>query len=203
MCELKLVYNELAWNSSGYSGIDSLIVDSTVIWTPLIYVVLGQLDSFAVDFHGDITVESSGKVLYDKFDYLHFTCNINFQKYPFDVQYCKVGFYIRDPPVANVTVQEINFPLYKVYNKSGEWKLTNIKIFIQESDGHTNSVKVPFYVFTIQRQPQYYVITIISPLAMTSMLIPLGFLIPVPTGEKISYMVAIFTSTAVFLNFIR
>ncbi|CAG5136166.1 unnamed protein product [Candidula unifasciata] len=153
---------------------------------------MGQKDSFVLEFAETVEINSSGAVISRRHNHLTFSCSIDFDKYPFDVQACSVGFY---PTGLR------SYSLSEYINVSGEWLfMGEHHDVIETADGLPN---FPRYYFTMKRQRTYYVITFIFPMVLTSVMIPLAFLIPAYTGEKLSYLVAMFTSTAIYLNYIR
>ncbi|XP_046544457.1 CHRNA7-FAM7A fusion protein-like [Haliotis rubra] len=55
---------------------------------------------------------------------------------------------------------------------------------------------------TLKRQSLFYVLSIIIPMALTSIMNAFVFILPANSGEKVSFLVSIFVSHAVFLNFV-
>lgn len=164
---------------------------------------MGEKGSFVLEFSQILEVKANGEVISARHNYLTFSCSIDFMKYPFDAQSCSIGFF----PTGNnstpvIEVADItDYPLSKYATTSGEWIFDSIRPDIVETAvGWSN---FPRYIFTMNRQRVYYVITFIFPIILTSIMIPLAFLIPPETGERISYIVAVFTSTAIFINYIR
>lgn len=208
---LQLYYNmtwfhpALSWDPADYENITSVWVPSTAIWTPNIEVNMGIGDSANVDISGDLHLAASGGVTYMGLRPLSLSCNIDFHNYPFDSQICSVGFYPHGPPSADPVFYDNGFDVRNIYTVQKEWLIINKKNEIVDfyEAGNPIIVKILTQYLTVKRQPLYYVITIIFPMALTSLMIPLVFVIPTQTGEKISYLVALFTSTAIFLNFIR
>ncbi|KAK6995398.1 neuronal acetylcholine receptor subunit alpha-7 [Biomphalaria glabrata] len=87
----------------------------------------------------------------------------------------------------------------KDYITEGEWETLDYFCQTFQDENHK---KYPRYSFVVRRRRVYYVITVVFPMVLTSVMIPLVFLIPTKTGEKISYLVTMFTSTAIFLSYI-
>lgn len=54
----------------------------------------------------------------------------------------------------------------------------------------------------IRRRSAFYVANLIAPMTLTSLMTILVFWIPAETEEKISFLVSLFTSTSVFLNYV-
>lgn len=202
--EVRWTQKQLSWDPSHYGGIDSIYVDIDQLWTPMILIVMGQKDSFVLEFAPNVQVTSEGMVISSRHNHLTFSCSIDFDKYPFDVQSCNVGFYPTGiNTVPNVSVSDLkDYSLSDYVNVSGEWIFLGDYHEIVKTAGHDNAT-FPRYYFKMKRQRTYYIITFILPMVLTSVMIPLAFLIPAYSGEKISYLVAMFTSTAIYLNYIR
>ncbi|CAL1543346.1 unnamed protein product [Lymnaea stagnalis] len=189
----------LSWNREEFENIRSLNIDSKRLWRPRIFVFVGDQDSLKLEISETFTVQDDGLTYSENFQQLSFRCDIAFEHYPFDSQNCSFGLYEMNENYT-IAATHFDFSLDDVYRISGEWSLLARSYSMVESK---NLLTFPKFSFTVRRHSTYYVITIIFPMVLTSVLIPLVFLIPAYTGEKISYLIAIFTSTAVFLNFIR
>ncbi|KAI8782095.1 neuronal acetylcholine receptor subunit alpha-7 [Biomphalaria glabrata] len=194
---------DLAWNASNYENLKVVLMDTNSLWKPLVYAIIGIGDSLEMDLPETLDLESQGNLMSRKQYQLTFRCKINFKKYPFDTQQCLLGFHV----MANsglgldIRMELLLEGFTKLFTVGGEWGLDTIKKITVPAQGVIVR-DYPALSFTLRRNHLYYVITIIFPLVLTSLMIPLVFLIPASTGEKISYLVAIFTSTAIFLNFI-
>ncbi|CAL1547522.1 unnamed protein product, partial [Lymnaea stagnalis] len=193
----------LSWEPADYDGIQAVHVDAESLWKPQIVITVSASESLTLTFPGELRISSSGQVASSKYYQLSFRCEIDFYKYPFDTQTCFLGFYPwQEKQLAymeSIPAPQIPKKLYAI---NGEWRLLNMTVEMVEDQNLVFISKFPRYSFTMQRESTYYVVTIIFPMVLTSAMIPLVFLIPPRTGEKISYLVAIFTSTAIFLNFI-
>ncbi|XP_059142799.1 neuronal acetylcholine receptor subunit alpha-7-like [Physella acuta] len=190
---------ELSWDPPAYGNIQVFHVGSSLLWTPNIVVVTGSTDSLKLKVPDDVLVLAKGYVEMTTHQYLSFRCDINFMTYPFDSQTCGFGLYPMTFPFPTLNVQYLNLSLSGVYEIKGEWTLIDHN---QTTKSNENLDPFPFFSFTVRRQSTYYVVTLVFPMVLTSAIIPLVFLIPVRVGEKFSYLVAVFTSAAIFLNLI-
>ncbi|CAL1539274.1 unnamed protein product [Lymnaea stagnalis] len=196
----------LSWNPSEYLGIEMVQLESKFMWTPVISVAFADRAGMHLSIAENIDLSFDGKISSRIEDYVNFRCEIIFNKYPFDSQQCSFGLiftnYDRErQPVITIEQWNSSIDSYITpFKLAGEWVSQDFR-----SDIITDASRIlhPRYTFKVKRRSTYYVITIIFPLILTSSMIPLVFLIPPETGEKISYLVALFTSSAIFLNFIR
>lgn len=165
--------------------------------------MMGHEPTFVLDMPYDVQLYWNGTVVSNGLNHFSFFCDINFHRFPFDVQQCSVGFVILSEgahPKVEIKVTDRHI-ISSYITITKEWLFVNVtqEIIRLEQDVQ----EFPRYNFTVKRQWTYYVVAVIFPLVLTSIMVPLVFLIPAQTGEKISYLTAIFTSTAVFLNYIR
>ncbi|XP_059142797.1 acetylcholine receptor subunit beta-like [Physella acuta] len=201
---IELSWNEpsLTWSPPDYENLDQVYLDTASVWHPNIYTVFGDPDSLNLQLKDKLVIHSTGKVKATHQQYLTFRCAIDFLNYPFDTQTCSLAFYpdsTEPKPRFKIVELDNNYNLFKT---TGEWSFVDRYSAVENITHPTPLSEFPRYYFKLKRRYFYYVMTIIFPLVLTSLMIPLVFLIPTQTREKISYLVAIFTSTAIFLNFI-
>ncbi|KAH9512520.1 hypothetical protein Btru_038682 [Bulinus truncatus] len=190
---------DLQWNPDNYSGLNIITIDSSSIWTPQLVVSIGAKDSLYLTMPDIVTVTSSGIIWSTNHHYLSFRCHVDFTRYPFDVQSCGFGLYPLNHPFPSMEMVDKVFNNSGLYDLVGEWQLVSHKsemVYLDQFKPH------PRVTFTVKRKPVYYVIVLIFPMVLTSLLTPLVFLIPPETGEKMSYLVAILTSTAIFITLV-
>ncbi|WAR05611.1 ACHA7-like protein, partial [Mya arenaria] len=104
------------------------------------------------------------------------TCDVNIRYFPFDQQECKLQFTVWSYYEEFVNFTKFGDEIYTCdYKENSMWTL---------------------------RKPSHFVINIIIPLLLLSLLAVLTFVLPVTSGERASYAVTIFLSTAVFLTIV-
>ncbi|KAH9512514.1 hypothetical protein Btru_038667 [Bulinus truncatus] len=198
----------LTWDPSSYGSLETVVMATDEMWVPQLAVWIGDRDSTTLSYPETLTLNASGLVSCESLSHVTFRCPIDVRKFPFDTQTC--GFA---PYVINQRLSTVPVVLYlegesiftsglgndDPYNIKGEWVLLNFSV-----GTFNNSIDnvYPNYILTVRRQRLYYVIVVIFPMVVTSVMIPLVFLIPENSGEKISYLVTIFTSSAIFLSYI-
>nr|KAI8731041.1 neuronal acetylcholine receptor subunit alpha-7-like [Biomphalaria glabrata] len=193
---------DLSWNKTDYDNMDAVLLESSAIWTPAIFVIIGSKESLSFQLNDELIVTSNGNVKSMIQRYITFQCQIDFHKYPFDTQTCSFGFYKQDLYIFGSTLKancEVNHVPANDYSIQGEWQLTGLYCHMRRD---VNNATYYLYQVVVKRRSVYYVITVVFPMVLTSVMIPLVFLIPTKTGEKISYLVTMFTSTAIFLSYI-
>ncbi|XP_071114964.1 uncharacterized protein [Haliotis cracherodii] len=81
-----------------------------------------------------------------------------------------------------------------------DWENKNVLVSYTSQE-----IRTPFsneITFHLKRQASFYVLGIVFPMVLLSILNSFVFLLPADSGEKISFLVSIFVTYAVFLNFV-
>jgi hypothetical protein len=84
---------------------------------------------------------------------------------------------------------------------TGEWIILSMNGREKNLNFDSYSVDYVIFDFTIKRKTSYYVVTFLAPVVLTSYMNTLVFLMPADSGERVSYLVSIFVSNAVFVSF--
>ncbi|XP_071092612.1 neuronal acetylcholine receptor subunit beta-3-like [Haliotis cracherodii] len=92
-------------------------------------------------------------------------------------------------------------PLYN-YRENGEWEL--IKAYMHPWTKFTGAdyISMVYVTFIIRRRPAFFILNVILPVLLLSLLNVLVFLLPAESGERVSYAVTVLLALAVFLSFI-
>ncbi|XP_067685467.1 neuronal acetylcholine receptor subunit beta-4-like [Haliotis asinina] len=192
---------DLAWNTSQYHDNTIIEVEPGKLWTPGI-ILSNSIDSQEPVASRNVFVSWQGYASWQLPGTFRTSCKIDVYRYPFDKQRCLVTIMPTFGHKINFTVDAINLQSVKDMTvQNGEWNYL-----------HTNSQLVPVepgcvnaaqFVISLERRPTYYVINIIFPMVLMSLLNPCVFLIPARSGEKLAFLMAVFVSHAVFLNLIQ
>ena len=131
------------------------------------------------------------------------TCDIDITYFPFDVQHCPllIGAYSYYSTKMNITnrsndISTHDFRLngeWHVYGTSAAWNITVLDCCMDKG--------YPHVVFTLhlRRRDKFYMMNIVLPCVMLSVLIMIGFFLPPDAGEKISLGISVLLAFTVFL----
>ncbi|XP_005092894.1 acetylcholine receptor subunit alpha-1-B [Aplysia californica] len=196
--------NNSLWQPADYNGLHGLFVDSDLMWTPTVLTPkaitnpkIEMPSSILVNYDGTLVVYIPGK--------LSTLCYLDLANYPFDAHTCTVAFV---EPSGFVEVVPDNFlPSYtisglsKYFSTSAEWMLegSSCKLIQPQRQGFSKYTECRI---TIKRRSIFYTVTIVVPLIFMSYMTLIVFWVPAESGEKISYVVSIFVSMTVFINFV-
>ncbi|KAK7466662.1 hypothetical protein BaRGS_00037229, partial [Batillaria attramentaria] len=207
-------YPALSWNCHDPVTLQptapfSVLIPSSEIWRPEVLCANGatteqsnigrSLEDNAV-VHKDGTVEVKANLN------LEFTCKMDLTFFPFDTQRCRVLLFVTSTVPISSIPEDYQLlqadALRKLCSVGAEW--TFVEQSVEEKEvpvlGGGSAVYLE-YTITMTRKTTFFVISFIVPIVLTSYMNTVVFLIPVESGDRISYLVSIFVSTAVFVGF--
>ncbi|XP_062594914.1 acetylcholine receptor subunit alpha-like [Saccostrea cucullata] len=199
----RLEWNDfrLKWSPSTYGGLDNLPIPVKKIWAPRLFLIDPANEMEAIgdgDFLG--RMYSDGTMSWVPGGLLTSLCSIDMFRFPFDTQECSLNFmlwgYIPTEAVLhpwnNVTKIDTSF-----YNENGQWDLKKTHVARAALEQHQTLVRI---TLTLQRKSLYFILNMLAPILLLSFLNPLVFVLPMDSGERISYAITIFLSFAVFMT---
>ncbi|XP_048731357.2 neuronal acetylcholine receptor subunit alpha-3-like [Ostrea edulis] len=203
VCGLRLIWHDfrLTWTPSDYGGLVDLPVPKKKLWVPNIFLIDPANKMEAIgddDFIGRIYY--NGEVNWIPAGLIQTLCSVNMYKFPFDTQECSFSLvpwgYIpletKLVPYNNMSYADITY-----YSSNAEWDLEKTVMKRFRIGGYDNLVKVQV---NLKRKSLYFVINMLAPMLLLSLLNPLVFSLPVDSGERVSYAMTIFLSFAVFMT---
>ena len=194
------VDERLMWNESEYSSIPYLTVPKSEIWVPDIVLTNSAQGFNAIgrEFM-DVKVSHDGSVAYTVGDLLHVQCTNDKEYFPFDSQICniKMGPWITKDTVSLQSMSETIDMSY--FSANNIWELIDATATEDSLANIGGLLKVQLI---IRHKPLFVTMNMLSPIFMLTMLNPLVFLMPIESGERISYTVTIFLSFEVFLTIV-
>lgn len=131
------------------------------------------------------------------------TCDIDITYFPFDSQHCPilVGAYSYYSTRMNITNASDNVSTHDlqqngewhVYSTSVEWNITILDCCPGNGYSHVK------FTLHLKRRYKFYMMNIVLPCLMLSVLIMIGFFLPPEAGEKISLGISVLLAFTVFL----
>lgn len=190
----------LKWNASLYNNTNVLVIsESSNIWTPN-PVIANPYDSMKgfVNNMFPVTLNNQGKIIWVPGDIISSVCDVDVTHYPFDVQICELDFvcwgYSSYSLVLHSPTKEL--PLTH-YSKHGEWRLVNTTTKSTNDGISSVSVKI-----AMRRRPMFVVLNLILPVVCMTVLNLLVFVLPVESGERVSYSITVLLAIAVFFTLV-
>jgi nicotinic acetylcholine receptor len=148
-----------------------------------------------------VTVFHDGTVYWHPGGKYTIRCDIDATEFPMDEQKCQIKICNWEYSVndVNLTFTDASAVLENVDN--GQWITTDITVERRERSYLNDWHKECCVIFHIHfnRRPLYYVVNLLLPAAMLSVLSLLVFWVPTDSGEKLSLGVTILLSYTLFL----
>ncbi|XP_076581044.1 cholinergic receptor, nicotinic, beta 1 (muscle) like [Chaetodon auriga] len=196
----------LSWNPAEYDNIDVLRIPPGKVWRPDIYLINNNDGQFDVALYVNVLVYSDGTVNWLPPAIYRSSCSIEVSYFPFDWQNCSMVFRSYTYDASEVELQyfldddgkEIHEIVIdeNAFTENGEWAIChkpsrkNVKEDLYED--------ITFYLI-IQRKPLFYIINIIVPCILTSVLAIFVFYLPPGAGEKMTLSISVLIALTVFM----
>ncbi|KAJ8304971.1 hypothetical protein KUTeg_018554 [Tegillarca granosa] len=165
----------LVWNSSDYGGIGNIILPYDKIWVP------------------DIT-------LYDKWN-MDNRCVVDVSHFPYDSQTCKFvfGSWAYHGEEVNFLAKNQEGDLSSL-EQNVEWDIPSFPVVRHVVYYNCCPEPYPDVTFYLKmvRKPKFYIVNIIIPSFLITVMGVFGFLLPCESGEKVSLEITVMLSLAVF-----
>ncbi|XP_061171691.1 neuronal acetylcholine receptor subunit alpha-3-like [Saccostrea echinata] len=191
----------LTWDPETNDGIERIFVPQNDIWKPDLVLGNGfkKFEEFGGSFYF-VDILCTGFVLWQPFQVFESHCTIDTTYFPYDKEVCEIVFRVWSYTVLDVEIRTSSDGVdLQGYKESGVWEITHTKAEV--SRGSAESM-VTFSLY-LKRKPLYFVLNIIVPILFLGLLTILVFVLPVDSGEKMSYAITVFLSFAVFLTIIN
>lgn len=193
---------QLVWNPADFGGLDSVLVSEGTIWIPTIALendvdLVGSKRSFT---SARIQVSSSGNVEHNYTVNYKSSCSMSLKYFPFDKQTCTLTF---SSPTHHGNQQDlVSTVVYatKFYQESNEFELIEVtgSRTLNESCCGVPIVKLEYdIIFT--RRPMFYLLNMVLPCSLITLIAMFSFCIPPESGEKVGLGVTVLLSLTVFL----
>ncbi|XP_078000145.1 neuronal acetylcholine receptor subunit beta-3-like [Glandiceps talaboti] len=196
----------LSWNKMEHSGLSLVTIPIDKIWVPdtsLLNSMDNEFDSFPrVHIKGqNVYLFDSGVVTKVTPVIAHTPCIMNIKYFPVDEQHCLLEFGLwayTDSQVLLRTGME-NVP-FENFLPNVEWDIPHTettevtKKFLGVNDTFTSIIAS----IDIKRKPLYYVVNLIVPCALVSVLTVLVFCLPSNSSDKVSLSISLLLTIYVF-----
>ena len=199
---LKFSWNDeyLTWKPATFGNLTHIYVPQFLIWKPYLtlensILKLGELGTPSLD----VLLDYDGNVTWKPVEVFTVSCAADVYKFPFDTQTCHLAFEPSGYSHTEIilTSAEHTIDLHEYEGTSG-WTITDSRI--EATIRHSEIYLV--CSLTLERKPLYFLLNIFLPILLLSILNMCVFILPAESGEKISFVVTIFLSLAVFLTIV-
>jgi hypothetical protein len=209
--ELKWCDDILKWNSSEQLCFNNrrnrseLFFPAREIWTPDIVAINGPGKAAnAVKYRYPVLVICTGDVRWLYQDKLFSFCEIDVQNFPFDRQYCSILLQSTIFDSSQLKLLSL-YKVVRLYNFiNTEWAITHATI--EEIDlynpYHARNFSTIKINIELVRLSRFYIIKIIIPFSIISLLALFSFCLPTDSGEKVTLTISVLLSLTIYLQLI-
>ncbi|XP_021345928.1 neuronal acetylcholine receptor subunit alpha-10-like isoform X2 [Mizuhopecten yessoensis] len=195
--DCRLVLNETEHDD----GPTTRVVPESSVWTPDIEVYDSVSDDIRRerDFH--VSINSTGSVIFNFQAVITSRCTVDVTSFPFDEQMCSLTF-------GSWAYNDLDMDLHSKRSTGDlntlvpnvEWTVENFTATRHEQT--FDCCEHPFpsvcYKIHMKRKPNFYVINLILPSMFVMTLTISVLIVPVESGEKLSFAVSLLLALAVF-----
>ncbi|EDO45564.1 predicted protein, partial [Nematostella vectensis] len=195
----------LSWNPDDYGGLESINVNSNLVWKPdiILYNNIGIGQTGAMyNFDTKVVIDSDGTNSWYAPTEIKSICQIDITYFPFDAQSCPIifGSWTYTGNYLNLVNARNQSDLSK-YTISGEWELKSAPVV--RNVVKYSCCKHPYidvtYTINIRRKVLFYLNNLILPCMVLAILTVCSFLLPPASGERISLVITILLGLTVFM----
>ncbi|ELT89403.1 hypothetical protein CAPTEDRAFT_123138, partial [Capitella teleta] len=193
----------LRWDPSDYNEIKDVVVRADRIWIPELAIINGA-DAMIQEFEKiRVLISHDGKVHWEPGGVFMTTCDIDITFFPFDTQACpiEIGAWAYKSSRMNLTSVRDVIETHE-FKVNGEWAIRGTVARWEEITlpccPDIRYSKVVF-VMVLDRRYMFYIMNIVLPCSLLSVLILVVFCVPPDAGEKISAGISVLLAFTVFL----
>lgn len=177
------------------------------IWTPHL-VVFNPVEQFIIaDVETDyfnVACYPEGDCYYKTSGVIKTSCTPNVESFPFDVHECSIELIIYESLYfAKYIILELsnkdNMKYIFNFTENAQWIITAKTPSVYM---HPDRMMVAQYSYSLKRRPDFMLINIVIPVVLLSLINVFVFLIPMDTGDRISFAVTVFLSFTVYMTLI-
>ncbi|ELU15277.1 hypothetical protein CAPTEDRAFT_152663 [Capitella teleta] len=198
---LEWMDERLRWSPEDHNDLKEIFIEAEKLWRPEFAVINGaekiyeEYDPFraVINYNGTVHWEPGGV--------FKTMCAIDITFYPFDEQMCKLQFGAWSYHTHKMNLYNSSTTVNKdTYNENGEWHIDRTEVlretFAYECCPNEPFANVAFHIY-LRRRHTFYVMNVILPSIMTSvLLLSIFFCTP---GQKVQIGVVVLLSFRIFL----
>ncbi|CAI9162980.1 unnamed protein product [Rangifer tarandus platyrhynchus] len=204
----------LSWDPEEHEGIDSLRISAESVWLPDVVLLNNNDGNFDVALDINVVVSSDGSVRWQPPGIYRSSCSIQVTYFPFDWQNCTMVFSSYSYDSSEVSLQTGLSPegqeRQEVYIhegtfiENGQWEIIHKPSRLIQppvdprGGGEGRREEVTFYLI-IRRKPLFYLVNVIAPCILITLLAIFVFYLPPDAGEKMGLSIFALLTLTVFL----
>ncbi|CAG2220044.1 unnamed protein product [Mytilus edulis] len=190
------------WNNSEFSDIAMTQFHVHEVWVPKLYIRNMAEETSIFQFSSTFDSESTyvtffqnGTAMTSLVTVFHTTCTTDITHYPFDKHTCDISVIPRNLFSSLILETSVTSVLNEFTIENSEWSVCSA--VQQDLLGPVSNVN---FVVYLTRKPYFLVLNLVLPSIIICTVNSLSFLIPVESGERLSFCVSLLLTYIVFLT---
>ena len=192
-----------SWDPKQHGGVRFVYPGTSGTWKPNVIVTnsIEDRDVFADD-PSPLTLAWDGTARWYPGTVFYLSCTMDLTYFPFDRQHCWIRFLAQEYGTDVNLIPARNVVNTNGYGGHGEWDLesTSVESFTVVL-GDISFSRLTYH-FDFRRHPAFYILNVLVPVVLMSLLTPLVFVLPEESGERVSYSVTLLLSLSVFMGIV-
>jgi len=192
------------WNgSTTFQDINSTSFNVHDVWIPKFYIRNLADQSSIFQFNSQIDSETTfvaytnnGTALIQVITVLQITCETDVTLFPFDTHSCSVVVLPQNQLNAITITTSMTSILSPFTFPNSEWSIASSV----EHEVMANTIQYIIYIIKLSRKPRFLVVNLVLPSLFICAVNSLSFLIPIESGEKLSFGISLLLTFIVFLT---
>ena len=184
----------LSWSPSNYSGVKIISMDLNLIWTPNVFVLNSPaLKNDLLSYAHHLNVQSNGTVYALTTITMDTMCSMDHSKFPYDSQLCPIVVFTLDNQISiDVTTAHMDPTMSSALTQKFNWELVSVEQTM--IDYKAVNVFIPAMQVGLRRRTTFCTVCLVTPMVLTSYTNTLVFLVPLQSGEKVSFLITLLVS---------
>uniref|UniRef100_A0A8C9A3C6 Acetylcholine receptor subunit beta n=1 Tax=Prolemur simus TaxID=1328070 RepID=A0A8C9A3C6_PROSS len=204
----------LSWDPAEYDGIDLLRIAAESVWLPDVVLLNNNDGNFDIALYINVVVYSDGSVRWQPPGIYRSSCSIQVTYFPFDWQNCTMVFSSYSYDNSEVSLQtglgpdgqeQQEIHIHEgTFIENGQWEIIHKPSRLIQPRGDSRGGRegqhqeVTFYLI-IRRKPLFYLVNVIAPCILITLLAIFVFYLPPDAGEKMGLSIFALLTLTVFL----
>lgn len=191
----------LVWDPLKFENISHIHLSQSKVWKPYIFLENSVSKQSEIGTPSlQVIVTNDGTVEWNPVEVFHATCAADVRKFPFDTQKCSMVFESLGYTGAELRMNSVqNHIDFHGPGTTSGWSVAETEIRTEADEGSAIHILCSL---TLRRNPTYFILNIILPIVILSIMNTSVFILPVQSGEKASFVITVFLSLAVFLTIV-
>ncbi|KAK3785541.1 hypothetical protein RRG08_048675 [Elysia crispata] len=192
-----------SWDPDQHGGVRFVYPGMKGMWVPRV-IVTNSIDERDVlgDDSAPLSLAWDGTARWYPGAVFYLSCPMDMTFFPFDRQRCRVHFLAEEYGSDVNLMPSRNTVNVDNYGGHGEWELESTSVDSDVAGFEGVKISHLTYYFNFRRRSGFYLLNVLVPVILMSLLSPLVFVLPEESGERVSFSVTLLLSLAVFMGIV-